>query len=381
MQVYADNAATTKICPRAMEAMVSCMESCYANPSSLHSLGRQARKRLEEARTAAAQCLGCGAREIFFTSGGTEADCQAILTAAALGEKQGKTHLITTAFEHPAVLNTVKKLESRGFTATYLPIDPKTHNINPGELQKAIRRDTCLVSAMYVNNEIGSVLPIAALGTICRQAQVLFHVDGVQAAGKLPSRLGELPVDFLSISGHKFHGPKGVGALYVRKGLELTSILEGGSQERGKRPGTENLPGICGMAAALEDACEHMEENRSRLEQLHGRLVSGLSEIPGGHFNGDREQFLPGIVNISFEGIEGETLLVLLDSMGICASAGSACSSGSMEPSHVLLALGRSRELARGSLRLSLDGQNTPEEVDYLIEKIQAAVNQLRAWS
>ena len=378
MQVYADNAATTKVSRTAVEAMLPCFSEFYGNPSSLHQLGQQAKGKLQKARGMVASCIGCQPREVYFTSGGTEADNQAILTGAMLGEKQGKKHVITTAFEHPAVLNTMKCLEARGFTVTYLPVDPLTHNISAEQVKNALRQDTCLVSAMYANNEIGSILPIPRIGAVCRQAGVLLHVDAVQAAGQIPVDVQADCIDFLSISGHKFGGPKGVGALYARKDLNLNNLMNGGGQERGKRPGTENLPGICGMAAALEEACSQLAVRQTQVTAMREKLRKGLSQIPDCLINGDQSHHLPGILNVCFPGTAGESLLVLLDSRGICASAGSACSSGSLEPSHVLLAAGRSREEARSSLRLSLSRDNTMEEIDYLLEEIPKAVAQLR---
>ena len=376
--VYADHAATTRLCDEALQAMLPCFQEVYGNPSSPHSAGRQAKQKLEQARTAVAECLGCDSREVIFTSGGSESDNQAILTAAALGEECGRKHIVSTAFEHHAVLNTLKKLESQGFSVTYLPVDPKTHNIGAEQVKHALRPDTCLVSTMYANNEIGSILPVEEIGRICREAGVLFHTDGVQAAGQIPVNVQQAQIDFFSLSGHKFGGPKGIGALYVRKGIQLRKLLEGGGQERGKRPGTENLPAICGMAAALGKASSNLEETGKRVSALRDRLIAGLSEIPGSYLNGDPVHRLPGNVNFSFENIEGEILLVLLDSKGICGSSGSACSSGSLEPSHVLLAAGRSAELSRGSLRLSLSGSNTEEEVDYILKVVPEVVENLR---
>ena len=378
MQVYADNAATTRMSQASLDAMMSCMKEVYGNPSSQHQLGQQAKVQLDSARAKIASSLHCSPREIYFTSGGSEADNQAILSAASLGEKCGKKHIITTAFEHPAVLNTLKKLKSRGFEITCLKIDPETHNVSAKALEREIRPETCLVTCMYANNEIGSILPIKEMGSICRKAGVLFHVDAVQAIGHIPVDTEADHIDLMSLSGHKFHGPKGVGALYARRGISLDSLILGGGQERGKRAGTENLPGICGMAAALSESCSRMEEDLKNIRELRDYLTEGLLKIPGSFLNGDPKNRLPGHVNISFEGIEGESLLVLLDHKGICASAGSACSSGSLNVSHVLLAAGRTEALARGSLRFSLGRYNSREEVSYLIQEVTEAVEQLR---
>ena len=374
MEIYMDHAATTRLSPAALEAMMPCFQEIYGNPSSLHRLGRQAKCRLEQARAQVAGCLGASAREIYFTSGGTEADNQAIRTAAALGAQQGKKHIITTGFEHHAVLHTLEVLEKSGFTVTRLPLDTQTHNLDPHRLEQAIRPDTCLVTAMYANNEIGSILPVSQIGKICHMHNILFHVDGVQAAGHIPVNVQQDGVDLLSISGHKFGGPKGIGALYAKKGLQLEKLLEGGGQERGKRPGTENLPAICGMAAALQDACSHLEQTGPWVAELRDRMIRGLSRIPGALSNGDPGHRLPGIVSFCFPGVSGESLLILLDESGICASGGSACSSGSLEPSHVLLAVGRSPDQARSSVRFSLGAENTREEVDYAVEKTAGIV-------
>ena len=380
MQVYADNAATTKMSATALEAMLPYMTEVYGNPSSLHSVGQQAKEALEQARSRIADCLGCSAREIYFTSGGSEADNQAIRSAAINGAKKGKKHIITTAFEHHAVLHTLKKLEQEGFTVTYLDVR-EGHNITARQVQEAIRPDTCLVTTMYANNEIGSVLPIAQIGAVCRQAGVVFHTDAVQAVGHLPIHVQEQQIDMLSLSAHKFHGPKGVGALYVRRGIALTNLIEGGAQERGKRAGTENIPGIMGMAAALEEACAHMEENAAHVSHLRDRLIEGLSKIPHCALNGDPVNRLPGNVSFCFEGIEGESLLLLLDAKGICASSGSACTSGSLDPSHVLLSIGRVHDVAHGSLRLSLCESNTDAEVDHILTAVPEVVAYLRSMS
>ena len=378
--VYADNAATTKMSPVSLEAMLPYMESCFGNPSSLHSAGQKAKEALTEARGEMAALLGCSPKEIYFTSGGSEADNQAILSAVALGARKGKKHILSTAFEHHAVLHTLEKLKREGFQVELL--DVHSHgNISAEEVRRAIREDTCLVTVMYANNEIGSVLPIAEIGEVCREKGVIFHTDAVQAAGHLPIDVGKEHIDMLSLSAHKFHGPKGVGALYVRSGIPLVPLIEGGAQERGKRAGTENVPAIMGMAAALKDAVEHLEENAAKVSALRDRLIEGLSKIPHSSLNGDSLNRLPGNVSFCFEGIEGESLLLLLDQKGICASSGSACTSGSLDPSHVLLAIGRPHEIAHGSLRLSLCETNTEEEVDYMLEEIPKVVEYLRNMS
>ncbi len=381
MLVYADNAATTQMSHSAVQAMVPYFEQIYGNPSSLHSVGQLAKEHLEAARATVASCLGCEAREIYFTSGGSEADNQAILSAARRGARKGMKHIITTAFEHHAVLHTLQKLEKEGFEVTYLAINPQTHNITAQQVQEALRPDTCLVTIMYANNEIGSILPIREIGEICRDAKVLFHVDAVQAVGHIPVNVQEDHIDLLSLSGHKFHGPKGVGALYAKKGIPLVNIIEGGAQERGKRGGTENLPAICGMAAALRDACDKMEENAKKITAMRDKLVEGLSKIPHSALNGDPVHRLPGNVSFCFEGIEGESLLLMLDAKGISASSGSACTSGSLDPSHVLLAIGRVHDVAHGSLRLSLSEYNTMEEMDYILEEVPQVVEYLRNMS
>ena len=380
MFVYADNAATTKPSQVALDAMLPCLTDVYGNPSSLHSVGQKAAETLLAARETVAQCLGCQAREIYFTSGGSEADNQAIVSAARLGAKKGKKHIISTAFEHHAVLHTLKKLEKEGFEVELLPVG-EIGTVTAEQVKAAIRPDTCLVTIMYANNEIGSVLPIAEIGAVCKEAGVLFHTDAVQAAGHLHINVQEQNIDMLSLSGHKFHGPKGVGVLYARKGIILTNIIEGGAQERGKRAGTENIPGIVGMAAALKDMCEHIDENAAKVSALRDKLIAGLSKIPHSILNGDPVNRLPGNVNFCFEGIEGESLLLLLDDKGICASSGSACTSGSLDPSHVLLAIGRPHEVAHGSLRLSLSEWNTEEEVDYMLQAIPEVVEYLRGMS
>lgn len=379
-EIYADNAATTKMSRVAIDAMLPYLDRIYGNPSSLHSVGQRANEALTAARERIAKHLGCTPREITFTSGGSEADNQAILSAAAIGEKKGKKHIISTAFEHHAVLHTLEKLKARGFEVELLDVH-RTGNITPEEVRDAIRPDTCLVTVMYANNEIGSVLPVAEIGKICRAAGVIFHTDAVQAAGHLPINVATQNIDMLSLSAHKFHGPKGIGVLYCRRCIPLISLIEGGAQERGKRAGTENLPAIMGMAAALDDACGHMEENAAKVSALRDRLIAGLSKIPHSVLNGDPVNRLPGNVHFCFEGIEGESLLLLLDAKGICASSGSACTSGSLDPSHVLLAIGHPHEIAHGSLRLSLCETNTEEDVDDMLREIPAVVEYLRNMS
>lgn len=365
---------------RAVDAMTPYLENIYGNPSSLHSLGQRAAEALLDARERIAKCLGASSREITFTSGGSEADNQAIMSAAAIGARKGKKHIISTEFEHHAVLHTLKKLEKQGFEIELLPVG-ETGNVTCEQVEKAIREDTCLVSIMYANNEIGSVMPITEIGKICHKKGVLFHTDAVQAAGHLHIDVKEQNIDMLSLSAHKFHGPKGIGVLYAKQGIVLTNIIEGGAQERGKRAGTENLPAIMGMAAALEDACENLDKNARYVSALRDRLISGLLKIPHSVLNGDPVNRLPGNVNFCFEGIEGESLLLLLDEKGICASSGSACTSGSLDPSHVLLAIGRSHEIAHGSLRLSICETNTEEEIDYMLRSIPEVVNYLRNMS
>ena len=380
MQVYADNAATTKISSHALQAMMPCFEKFYGNPSSLHTVGQEANEVLQDARARVAACLGCEPREIFFTSGGSEADNQAIRSAAFYGAKKGKKHIISTAFEHHAVLHTLNALEKEGFEITLLDVK-NNHNVTAQQVKDAIREDTCLVTCMYANNEIGSVLPIAEIGAVCKAAGVPFHTDAVQAVGHLHINVKEQNIDMLSLSGHKFHGPKGVGALYCRRGLPLINIIEGGAQERGKRGGTENLPGIVGMAAAMEDACQNMDKHNAKVIALRDKLIAGLEKIPHCALNGDRENRLPGNVSFCFEGIEGESLLLYLDAMGISASSGSACTSGSLDPSHVLLAIGRVHDVAHGSLRLSLCHENTEEEIDHILTAVPQVVELLRNMS
>ena len=378
--VYADNAATTQMSRAAIDAMLPYMETIYGNPSSLHSVGQQAAEALQNARERIAACLNASPREIYFTSGGSEADNQAILSAARLGARKGKKHIISTAFEHHAVLHTLKKLEKEGFEIELLPVGA-IGTITAQQVKSALRADTCLVTVMYANNEIGSILPIAEISEVCREAGVLFHTDAVQAAGHVPIDVQAQHIDMLSLSAHKFHGPKGIGVLYARQGVPLTSLIEGGAQERGKRAGTENLPAIMGMAAALEDACAHIDENARKVSALRDRLIAGLSKIPHSALNGDPVNRLPGNVSFCFEGIEGESLLLLLDAKGICASSGSACTSGSLDPSHVLLAIGRPHEVAHGSLRLSLCEWNTDEDVDRILAAVPEVVAYLREMS
>ena len=378
--VYADNAATTKMSPAAIKAMLPYMEIIWGNPSSLYGAGQRAAEALQSARERIAACFGASAGEIYFTSGGSEADNQAIISAAKIGERKGKKHIISSAFEHHAVLHTLKKLEKAGFEIELLDVH-ENGLIHPSQVADAIREDTCLVTIMYANNEIGSIQPIAEIGTICKEKGVLFHTDAVQAAGHLPIHVVEQNIDMLSLSAHKFHGPKGIGVLYARKGIPLTNIIEGGAQERGKRGGTENVPAIMAMATALEEACAHMEENTKKVLKLRSRLIEGLSKIPHSVLNGDLEKRLPGNVNFCFEGIEGESLLLLLDDKGICASSGSACTSGSLDPSHVLLAIGRPHEIAHGSLRLSLCEENTEEDVEYILQSVPDIVEYLRGIS
>ena len=380
MQIYADNAATTKMSRTAIDAMLPYMETYYGNPSSLHTVGQQAAEALMAARQTVAACLGCQPREITFTSGGSEADNQALVSAARIGERKGRKHIISTAFEHHAILHTLKKLEKEGFDVQLLDVGP-TGTVTAQQVADAIREDTCLVTIMYANNEIGSILPIPEIGAVCKEKGVLFHTDAVQAAGHLHIDVKAQDIDMLSLSAHKFHGPKGVGVLYARQGIPLTNIIEGGAQERGKRAGTENIPGIVSMAAALQEACAHIDENAAKVSALRDKLMAGLSQIPHSALNGDPVHRLPGNVNFCFEGIEGESLLLLLDAKGICASSGSACTSGSLDPSHVLLAIGRPHEVAHGSLRLSLCEWNTQEEVDYMLQDIPEVVAYLRSMS
>ena len=380
MRIYADNAATTKMAKPVIDVMTECMEKVYGNPSSLHSTGQQAAEALAQARECVARVLGAEPKEITFTSGGSEADNQAIRSAALWGKRKGKTHLISTAFEHHAVLHTLKKLESEGFSVTLLPVYGDGF-VRAEDVKAALREDTALVSVMFANNEIGTLQPVKEVGAICREAGVIFHTDAVQAAGHVKIDVEEMNIDMLSLSAHKFYGPKGVGALYVRKGIPLFSLIEGGAQERSRRAGTENIPGITGMAKAITLAAEKLEENGVYERKLRDALIEGLSKIPHAALNGDPEKRLPGNVNFCFEGIEGESLLLLLDAKGIEASSGSACTSGSLDPSHVLLAIGRPHEVAHGSLRLTLSPKNTMEEVEYMIREIAGVVEYLRGMS
>ncbi len=378
--IYVDNAATTKLSKTALEAMMPYLTENYGNPSSLHTVGQAAAEALQKSRETVAECLGCSPKEIYFTSGGSEADNQAILSAAAIGEKKGKKHIISTAFEHHAVLHTLKKLEKQGFEIELLPVG-SLGNITAKQVEDAIRPDTCLVTTMFANNEIGSILPIAEIGAVCREKGVLFHTDAVQAVGHIAVDVKKQNIDMLSLSAHKFHGPKGIGVLYAKPGIMLTNVIEGGAQERGRRAGTENIPAIVGMAAALKNAVTHLDENAERMRTLRDRLIEGLSRIPHSALNGDPENRLPGNVNFCFEGIEGESLLLLLDAKGICASSGSACTSGSLDPSHVLLAIGRPHEVAHGSLRLSLCEANTEEEINTILTETPKIVAYLREMS
>ena len=378
--IYVDNAATTKTSRTAIEAMLPYMDKIYGNPSSLHSVGQAAADALRKAREEAAEVLGCEPNEITFTSGGSEADNQALVSAAAIGARKGKKHIISTAFEHHAILHTLKKLEKEGFEVTLLDVH-ENGMVSAQQVADAIREDTCLVSVMYANNEIGSIQPISEIGAVCKEKGVIFHTDAVQAVGHVHINVKEENIDMLSLSAHKFHGPKGVGLLYARKGVRLTNIIEGGAQERGKRAGTENIPGIVGMVAALKEANANIDANAEKVSALRDRLIEGLEKIPHSALNGDRTKRLPGNVSFCFEGIEGESLLLLLDAKGICASSGSACTSGSLDPSHVLLAIGRPHEVAHGSLRLTLSEENTQEEVDYIIEETTKVVKYLRALS
>lgn len=380
MKIYVDNAATTKMSRTAIDAMLPYMDEIYGNPSSLHSVGQSANEAIMSARERMAACLGCDAREIIFTSGGSEADNHAITSAARIGERQGKKHIVSTAFEHHAVLHTLNRLEKEGFEITLLDVH-ENGLITPQQVSDAIREDTCLVTVMYANNEIGTIQPIEEIGAICREKGVLFHTDAVQAVGHLHIDVNKQNIDMLSLSAHKFHGPKGVGALYAKRGVRLTNLIEGGAQEQGRRAGTENIPAIMGMVAALEEACGRIDENAKAVSSLRDRLIAGLSKIPHGVLNGDATHRLPGNVNFCFEGIEGESLLLLLDDKGVYASSGSACTSGSLDPSHVLLAIGRPHEIAHGSLRLTLSEETTTEEIDYVIGAVKEVVEYLRSMS
>lgn len=378
--IYADNAATTKMSKTAIDAMLPYMEEYYGNPSSLYAFAQKAKEALEDARARVAACIGAEPREIYFTSGGSEADNQAIMSAARSGERKGKRHIISTAFEHHAVLHTLDKLKERGFEITLL--DVHTDGIvTPEQVAEALREDTCLVTIMFANNEIGTIQPIAEIGKICRERGVLFHTDAVQAAGHVPIDVKAQNIDMMSMSGHKFHGPKGSGVLYAKRGVVLDNIINGGAQERGKRAGTENIPAIMGLAAALEEACRDLDENAAQMSARRDRLIAGLRTIPYSELNGDAEKRLPSNVNFCFEGIEGESLLLMLDDKGVCASSGSACTSGSLDPSHVLLAIGRPHEVAHGSLRLSLGEDTSDADVDYMIEAVRDVVTHLRGMS
>ncbi len=380
MQIYADNAATTKMSAAATEAMTDCIKNWWGNPSSLYTIGQKAKEKLEEARAQTAVVINAEPREIIFTSGGSESDNQALLTAAVIGKKQGKTHIISSAFEHHAILHTLNKLKKNGFEVTLLPVH-ENGIIRADELEAAIREDTCLVTIMTANNEIGTIQPVAEIGDICRRHGVLFHTDAVQAVGHIPIDVKALSIDMLSASAHKFHGPKGVGFLYVRKGIVLQNLIEGGAQERGKRAGTENLPGIAAMTAALKEAAANMERDNAHKTEIRDHIIRGLSEITHSALNGDAERRLSGNVNFSFEGIEGESILILLDQKGISASSGSACTSGALDPSHVLLAIGRIHDVAHGSLRLSIGEDITMEEADYIIDSVKEVVAHLRGFS
>ncbi len=380
MRVYADNAATTRMSEASIKAMMPYMSEVYGNPSSLHSVGQEAKEHLDKAREIMAKNLGCDPFEIIFTSGGSEADNQAIMSAAAIGARKNKKHIISTAFEHHAVLHTLKKLEKQGYEVELLDVH-ENGMVTAKQVSDAIREDTCLVTIMYANNEIGSVMPIEEIGKVCKEKGVLFHTDAVQAAGHIKINVKEQNIDMLSLSAHKFHGPKGVGVLYARKGVLLTNIIEGGAQERGKRAGTENIPAIMGMAAAFDEACSKIDEHAEKLTKMRDRLIEGLLQIPHSILNGDRNSRLPGNVHVCFEAIEGEALLLLLDMMGVCASSGSACTSGSLDPSHVLLAIGRPHDIAHGSLRLSLSAYNTEEEIDHILDVVPQVVEKLRNMS
>ena len=380
MKIYADNAATTAVSDTALAAMLPCFQEVYGNPSSLHSPGQRAAEKLAAARETFAKYLNADPREITFTSGGSEADNQALRSAAALGARKGKKHIISTKFEHHAILHTLEALEKEDYEITLLDIPPDGV-VTAEQVKEALRPDTCLVSVMFANNEIGTVQPIPEIGAVCHEAGVLFHTDAVQAAGHLPIDVQAMHIDLLSLSAHKFHGPKGVGVLYARRGIALTNVIYGGAQERGKRAGTENIPGICGAAAAFEEACANMEKNAAYVAAMRDKLIEGLTKIPHSILNGDPKRRLPGNVNLCFEGIEGESLLLLLDAKGIAASSGSACTSGSLDPSHVLLALGRPHEVAHGSLRLSICEYNTPEEMDYILAELPGIIHYLRDMS
>ncbi len=377
MNIYADNGATTKLSDVAIAEMTRCMKDVYGNPSSLHTVGQVAAEELQKAREKVAAAIGATFKEIYFTSGGSEADNQAIRSAAFFGAKKGKKHIISTTIEHHAVLHTLRKLEKEGFEVTLLEVD-ENGLVTVDQVKDAIREDTALVTIMYANNEVGTIEPIREIGALCREKKVIFHTDAVQAVGHIPVNVEEDNIDMLSLSAHKFHGPKGVGVLYVRKGKPIFNLIEGGAQERGRRAGTENIPGIVAMAAALEEAVAHLDENMKKTTELRDHLIAGLSEVEHSKLNGDAKKRLPGNINFCFEGIEGESLLLLLDMRGIAASSGSACTSGSLDPSHVLLALGLPHEVAHGSLRLTINETNTMEEMDYIVEKVKEVVAYLR---
>lgn len=378
--IYADNAATTKMSEKALETMVSLIKDTYGNPSSLYEFGQKSREVLEDARAKVAKAIGANPKEIIFTSGGSESDNQAILSAAKAGEAAGKKHIISSAFEHHAVLHTLNKLKKEGFEITLLDVH-ENGLIEPGEVEDAIKEDTCLVTIMFANNEIGTIEPIREIGEVCKKHGVTFHTDAVQAIGHIPVNVVDDNIDMLSASAHKFHGPKGVGFLYVRKGVRLFNLIEGGAQEKGKRAGTENVPGIAAMAVALEDAVANLENYSKIVTAKRDRLIEGISEISHSALNGDANKRLPGNVNFCFEGIEGESILLLLDDKGIAASSGSACTSGSLDPSHVLLAIGRVHDVAHGSLRLTIDESTTDEEVETIIASVKEVVEYLRGFS
>ena len=380
MTVYADNAATTQMSENVLKAMMPLLTDIYGNPSSLHSIGQVAKEYLENARETVADCIGADPKEIYFTSGGSEADNQAIRSAAYIGARKGKKHIISSKFEHHAVLHTLDALKKEGFTVTLLDVY-SNGVVKPEDVENAITDETCLVTIMTANNEIGTIQPIAEIGKICKEKGVLFHTDAVQAVGHIPVNVKDMNVDMLSVSAHKFHGPKGVGFLYARKGILLTNIIYGGAQERSKRAGTENMASIVGMATAIKEATAHLEENAAKVTAMRNRLIDGLKGIERSRINGDLEHHLPGTLNMCFEGIEGESLLLLLDAKGICASSGSACTSGSLDPSHVLLSIGVPVEIAHGSLRLSISEYNTMEQMDHIVESVPGVVDYLRSIS
>lgn len=378
--IYADNAATTQMTASVIETMLAAMKNSWGNPSSLYDFGQRAAEELNSAREKIAACIKAEPQEIYFTSGGSEADNQAIISAAKNGARKNKRHIISTAFEHHAVLHTLKKLERENFEIELLDVHDNGI-ITPAQVANAIRNDTCLVTVMFANNEIGTVQPIAEIGKICREKKIPFHTDAVQAAGHLPIDVKAQNIDMLSISAHKFHGPKGIGVLFARKGIPLVNLIEGGAQEKGKRAGTENLPAILGMATALQDACDNLKAHTEKVLALREKLIDGLAQIPHSTLNGDRINRLPGNVNFCFEGVEGEALLLHLDDKGICASSGSACTSGSLDPSHVLLAIGRPHEIAHGSLRLSIDETTSEDDVNYIVQSVGEVVEYLRSIS